>query len=310
MPGWKLDRVRMTCRRKRRGDDLDEFLAVDPGKSAASSDGIIAGRAGDLGCTWKPTSAHRNVTRSRSTARLVIGADSGDPRRHRHGIDRRQLDSKVLAAPPALHTMRDLPLPSFFPGPELKSLRPGGLILIKPLKSSASSTLAFAGAAARAARGVGGVQILGGPTTLVFRRRWRASDAIRCGRCGHDIALTIGEALRTMRASTPSGLPGQGLLPAKRLRPNSAWPSSSWRRDERGVLLVRPFRSPTACWRAALIDLAIYRRLDDLTVAIAVTPSWGATTHRAGFDLHTATCWLGYETTGRRRSRIWSPRKV
>ena len=117
--GWTLDRITDDVQPKLATVTISsEFLAVDPGYVA----GIVQ------------TASHRRPVGDPSVSRGVFGAP--ESRRGRHPRLAADLDEdrrrdqgdiatasmvvnaipKVLAAKPGLHTMRDLPLPSYFPG--------------------------------------------------------------------------------------------------------------------------------------------------------------------------------------------------
>ena len=120
--GWTLDRITDDIQPKLASVTISsEFLAVDPGYVC----GIIQDGVGYRKGEPVDPAAHGGVPRRAGVVRL--GGDRGlagdlvedrrrHPRRHRDGVDRRQLDSEGAQRLPGLHTMRDLALPSFFPG--------------------------------------------------------------------------------------------------------------------------------------------------------------------------------------------------
>ena len=120
--GWTLDRITDDVEPKLASvTTSSEFLAVDPGLRLRDRPGrgrLPEGRAGN-------PPAHGGVPRCAGNVRLDrdrrLAADRGQGgRRHswryRDDVDRDQLDPESAERAPGLHTMRDLPLPSFFPG--------------------------------------------------------------------------------------------------------------------------------------------------------------------------------------------------
>ena len=121
--GWTLDRITDDIRPKiADGDVASEFLAVDPGYVCGHHPGrrrLSEAASRSSACIWRPTSARRrayDAVEIEGSPRSVDEVRRRHSRRHRHRVDGRQLDPKVLTASPGLHTMRDLPLPSFFAG--------------------------------------------------------------------------------------------------------------------------------------------------------------------------------------------------
>ena len=99
--GWKLDRITDEIQPKIADARpvASEFLAVDPGYVCGIVQDGVGYRNGDAG----HHAAHGGVSRRAGVVRLggdrrVAGADDEDrrrrARRHRHGVDRRQLDAE------------------------------------------------------------------------------------------------------------------------------------------------------------------------------------------------------------------------
>ena len=98
-----------------------EFLAVDPGFVCGIVQDGVGYRDGVPVITLH-MEAYLGAPESFDAVRdrRLAGVEDEDrgrrARRHRDGVDRRELDPKILDARAGLHTMRDMPLPSFFGG--------------------------------------------------------------------------------------------------------------------------------------------------------------------------------------------------
>jgi hypothetical protein len=124
----------------------------------------------------------------------------------------------------------------------------------------------------------------------------RAADApaaIKCGRCGRDIPLSISSALREDRAVDRCGVcEGADFYTRKDFDPKVGL----------AVVIVGAFISAVFYWYerdliaysilagAALIDLVVYGRLKDLTVCYRCHSEYRGAYPRTApaFDLHTA----------------------
>jgi hypothetical protein len=134
-----------------------------------------------------------------------------------------------------------------------------------------------------------------------------APPAIRCGRCGREIALTITAAVRADRGVDRCPVcEGADFYVRKDFNPGLGLT----------VVVIGALISAVFYWfgrdliaygilaSAALIDLVVYRRLKDLSVCYRCHAEFrGAYERRAGaFDLHTADVLeLEYERKVRRR---------
>ena len=121
--GWTLDRITDDVQPKlAHGDDLER---VPRGRSRlrlrhrAGWRRLPEGGAGRSGCTWRRTWARPSpydsieIDGSPRLSMKIAGGIHGDIATASIVVNS---IPKVLAAAPGLHTMRDLPLPSFFPG--------------------------------------------------------------------------------------------------------------------------------------------------------------------------------------------------
>src|SRR5438128_161143 len=120
--GWTLDRITDDIQPKLAAVTISsEFLAVDPGYVAGIVQDGVGYRKGEpvirlhmeayLGAPESYDSV--DIEGSPRLAMKVVGGIHGDVATASIVVNS---IPKVLAAPPGLHTMRDLPLPSFFPG--------------------------------------------------------------------------------------------------------------------------------------------------------------------------------------------------
>ena len=101
--------------------------------------------------------------------------------------------SKVLGAAPGLHTMRDMPLPSFFPGDRPPCPRVGGRVTVQIL--------------ARCPKCDAALPVAGD----------EQAQAITCGGCGRDIPLCI-EATRCGRIAASTAVPSAAAPTSTRAR--------------------------------------------------------------------------------------------
>jgi len=120
--GWTLDRITDDIRPKLAAVTISsEFLAVDPGYVCGIIQDGIGFRKGEpviklhmeafLGSLETYDSV--DIEGSPSLSMKVAGGIHGDIATASIAVN---MIPRVLDAPPGLHTMRDLPLPSFFPG--------------------------------------------------------------------------------------------------------------------------------------------------------------------------------------------------
>ncbi len=120
--GWTLDRITDDIQPKLATATIaSEFLAVDPGYVCGIIQDGIGFRKGEpliklhmeafLGSPETYDSV--DIEGSPSLSMKVAGGIHGDVATASIAVN---MIPKVLDAPPGLHTMRDLPLPSFFPG--------------------------------------------------------------------------------------------------------------------------------------------------------------------------------------------------
>jgi hypothetical protein len=120
--GWRLDRITDDIQSKIATVTISsEFLAVDPGYVSGIIQNAVGYRKGLPAITMHmeaylgaPESYDAiQIEGTPSLAMRIPGGIHGDIATASMVVNS---IPKVLAAPPGLHTMRDLPLPSFFPG--------------------------------------------------------------------------------------------------------------------------------------------------------------------------------------------------
>ena len=120
--GWKLDRITDDISPKiARQTVASEFLAVDPGYVCGIIQDGVGYRKGEalIGSTWRRTLVRPetydqvDIEGSPKLSVKFAGGIHGDVATASITVNS---IPKVLDAAPGLHTMRDLPLPSFFPG--------------------------------------------------------------------------------------------------------------------------------------------------------------------------------------------------
>ena len=127
--GWTLDQITDDIQPKLASTPVaSEFLAVDPGYVCGIIQDGVGYRKGDA-IIRLHMEAYLGAPESYDAVRSKVAAHHSEDRRrhsrrHRHRVDRHQPIPKVLAAPPGLHTMRDLALPSFYPGRRFAFLPP------------------------------------------------------------------------------------------------------------------------------------------------------------------------------------------
>jgi hypothetical protein len=134
-----------------------------------------------------------------------------------------------------------------------------------------------------------------------------APDAIRCGRCGRDVALTFTDAVRADRAVDRCPVCGGGdFYTRKDFDPRLGLTVVVIGALTSGVFYFfgRDLIAYGILAGAALIDLVVYTRLRDVTVCYRCHTEFRGAYERsaAAFDLHTADALeLEYERRIRRR---------
>ncbi len=120
--GWTLDRITDDVQPKLATVTISsEFLAVDPGYVSGIIQDGVGYRKGQpvIRLHLEAYLGAPDIVRHRRHRGLAALVDE-DPRRHPRRLATASIVvnsiPRVLAAAPGLHTMRDLPLPSFFPG--------------------------------------------------------------------------------------------------------------------------------------------------------------------------------------------------
>ena len=234
--GWTLDRITDDVQPKLATVTISsEFLAVDPGYVCGIIQDGIGYRKGQPVIRLH-FEAYLGAPESYDTVdiegapRLSMKLQGGIPGDIATASIVVNSIPRVLAAAPGLHTMRDMPLPSFFPGRESVVRNRVMSSTIDPI-TSITRTHSDAAILARCPKCDAGLPV----------RAAEAPDAIKCGRCGQDIPLSISPALREDRAvDSVRGLRRPGFLYSERLRPEDR-PRGRHRRgrDQRDLLLVR-----------------------------------------------------------------------
>ena len=119
--GWTLNRVTDEIEPKIAEKPVSsQFLNVEAGQVCGLIQDGVGYRDGEPVITLHMEAyLGAPVVRRRANrghAALAHEARRRRPRRHRHGVDCRQLDPPGARRAASLHTMRSLPLPSFFGG--------------------------------------------------------------------------------------------------------------------------------------------------------------------------------------------------